>query len=99
MQPDRLVDARAELVADAQVLWREPAAHAVVLKPLMQASSELIVLGRVADEAGVELYGLTHQGWQVLYVLVGQSNPTQEDLRQRPRLSQRAFIDHAWAPP
>ncbi len=42
------------------VVRREPATHALGLQVGIQSISELLVLGRVADEAGVELEGSSH---------------------------------------
>ena len=49
----------------------KPAAHALVLQVGMEALGELLVLGRVADETGVELDRLVQEGGQVVDQVVG----------------------------
>ena len=55
MQSNRLVDLLVQLAAALDVVRREPAAHALGLQVGMEPLGKLLVFGRVADEAGVEL--------------------------------------------
>ena len=58
---------------------REPAAHALVLQVGVEALGELLVLRRVADEAGVELDRLVQQRGQIVDQVVRQADAAQED--------------------
>src|SRR3954471_8308525 len=53
-QPDRFVDGIPGLGSNRQVMRREPAAHAFALEVGMEAIGEVLVLARIADEAGEE---------------------------------------------
>jgi hypothetical protein len=53
---------------------REPAANAFALKVGMKAVGELLVLARIADEAGIELDRLVQQRRQVVDQVVGQAD-------------------------
>ena len=59
---DGLVDGDAELVADLEVFGREPAADAFDLEVSVKPLGELLILGRVADETGVELQWFADKG-------------------------------------
>jgi hypothetical protein len=50
VNPDRLVDVLAELLADLEILSVKPAADSLGLKIRVQAFGEVLVLGTVADE-------------------------------------------------
>jgi hypothetical protein len=59
--PYRLINAGAEAVADFHVLRGKPAPHTLALKIRIEAFGKSSVSTRVADEAGVELEGVTVQ--------------------------------------
>jgi hypothetical protein len=61
MKANGLINALAESVTDLEILRREPAANALVLEVSVEAIREILILGRVADEAGVELDGLVEE--------------------------------------
>jgi hypothetical protein len=65
-QPDRLVDGVDDPGADRHIVRREPAPHALVLEISVEAVGELLVLARIADEAGKELDRLVQQRGQVI---------------------------------
>src|SRR3954452_4301713 len=64
IQPDRLVDRVEYLGADRHVVRRETAAPALVLEFGVEPLGELLIQGRVADEARVELDRLVQQRGQ-----------------------------------
>src|SRR3954454_9886551 len=76
---------------------REPAAHALVLEVGVKAVGELLVLARIADEAGVELDRLVQQRWQVVDQVVWQADAAQEGQGQRTRTLQGLMVDGARA--
>ncbi len=55
MQADGRVNLLVELLAGFNVVRGEPAAHAFILQAFVQTVGKLLVLARIADEAGVEL--------------------------------------------
>lgn len=55
METDGLVNAISDLVAGFQVFGREPAAHSFALQISIQPFDELLIVARIADEAGVVL--------------------------------------------
>ena len=55
MNPDRVINSPAELVANFQILRREPAAHTAVLQIIIQPFGKHIILTAVTDEARVIL--------------------------------------------
>jgi hypothetical protein len=55
VKPNRLIDALAERVANLEIVGCKPAARALVLEVGVKAFGEVLVLGRIADEAGEEL--------------------------------------------
>ena len=62
---DGFVNLLVNLFAASHVVRGEPAADAFVLEVGVEAVGEGLVLGRVADKAGVELDGLVQQGWEI----------------------------------
>src|ERR1019366_898203 len=74
----RFVDLLMYLLSGLYIVRREPAADAVVLQIGMQASGEFLILGGIADEAGIELKGLPCEGSHVLDEVVGNTGPAQE---------------------
>src|SRR5664280_594114 len=81
MQANGLVDLLVQLAASLHFLGREPAAHALGLQVSMEPFSKLLVLGRIADEAGVELEGPSHHRADVGNELVRNATAAQEDVR------------------
>ena len=73
IEADCLINAGAESVADFHVLGSKPAPHALVLEIGIQSFGEVVVLTRIADEAGVELEGLIEQRGQVVNQRVWQT--------------------------
>ena len=57
MQADGLVDLLMHLPPAMHIVRRKPAAHALVLQVGIEPVGKLLVFGRIADEAGVELNG------------------------------------------
>jgi hypothetical protein len=55
VEANRGLDGVSQFVADLQIFWRERAADASGLQIVMESLAECLILGRVADEAGVEL--------------------------------------------
>src|SRR6266851_4763446 len=55
MQMDRFINASTDLFADLHILWRKPAAHALILEIGVQATSKHVVFARVANETRVIL--------------------------------------------
>ena len=55
MQPDGLIELLMNLAPALDVVRRKPAAHAFVLQIGIEPLGKLLVFGRIADEAGVEL--------------------------------------------
>jgi hypothetical protein len=95
-QPDRLVDGVDDLGADRHVVRREPAAHALVLKVGVEAVGELLVLTRIADEAGEGLPPLTldrtrqvdemlqaGKSAEEIMTVMGRPIPSREEIKQR----------------
>src|ERR1019366_2825457 len=74
----RFVDLLMYLLSGLYIVRREPAADAVLLQIGMQASGEFLILGGIADEAGIELKGLPCEGSHVLDEVVGNTGPAQE---------------------
>src|SRR5664279_2142935 len=64
----------------ALTLRGEPATHAFILQAFVQAVGELLVLARIADEAGVELYR-TGDRLDVSDEVVRHTTAPQEDFR------------------
>jgi len=56
MQADGRVNLLVELLAGFNIVRGKPAAHTFILQAFVQAVGKLLVFGRIADEAGVELY-------------------------------------------
>src|SRR4051812_11503969 len=96
-QPDRLVDGVDDLGADRHVVRREPAAHAFVLEIGVEAVGELLVLARIADEAGEELDRLVQQRGQVVDQVIRQADTAQEGEGQWTRALQGSMVDGAWS--
>src|SRR5271157_4756726 len=80
MQADGRVDLLVELLAAFNIVRRKPAAHAFILQALVQTVSKLLVLARIADEAGVELDRAADKGTDVGDELVGQARAAQKDI-------------------
>src|SRR5271169_3535129 len=81
MQADGLVNLLVELLAGFNIVRRKPAAHSFTLQAFVQAVGKLLVLARIADEAGVELNRAADKGTDVGDELVGQAGAAQEDFR------------------
>src|SRR5271166_749367 len=81
MQADGRVNLLVELLAGFNIVRREPAAHAFILQAFVQTVGKLLVLARIADEAGVELNRTADQGTDVGDELVGKARAAQEDFR------------------
>jgi len=81
MQADGRVNLLVELLASFNIVRREPAAHTFILQAFVQTVSKLLVLGRIADEAGIELNRAADQGADVGDELVGKARAPQEDFR------------------
>jgi hypothetical protein len=75
---------------------REPAPYAFVLEIGVEAVGELLVLARIADEAGEELDRLVQQRGQVVYQVVWQADTAQEGQGQWARALQGSVVDDAW---
>jgi hypothetical protein len=60
-----LIDLFMELSAALDVMGRKPAAYPLGLQVGIEAFSKLLVLARIADEAGVELEGVPNQRFDV----------------------------------
>src|SRR5215831_13108724 len=75
---------------------RKPAAHPLVLQVGMKALRKRLILGRVADEAGIMLDGLVQQRRQVVDQHVRQPDAAKKRERQRPGFLQRAMVYDAW---
>ncbi len=80
MQANGRVNLLVELLAGSNVVRREPAANAFILQAFVQAVGKLLVLARIADEAGVELNRAADKGTDVGDELVGQARAAKEDL-------------------
>src|SRR5664280_817345 len=80
MQADGLVDLLVQLAAALHFLRRKPAAHTLGLQVSMEPLGKLLVFGRIADEAGVELNGPSHHRADVGDELVGNAAATQKRL-------------------
>lgn len=76
--PNGLVDRIEDLRTNREIVWRKPAADALVLQVCVQPISKLLVLRRVTDEARVELEGLVQKGGRVIDQSVWQSDTTKE---------------------
>ena len=61
-KPDALVNSIVEIVAGKQLMLVEPAADALLLKPVMQQTGKCLVFVAVADEAGMKLDRGFNQG-------------------------------------
>jgi hypothetical protein len=70
-QPDPGIDLVADFAANWHIVWREPAAHPLVLQVGVKALCEVLIFGRVADEAGIKLDGL---GRQIINEIVRQAD-------------------------
>jgi len=77
---NRFLDPILEFLADFQILRRKPAAHPLGLQVSIESIGELLVLGRIADEAGVELDGPPHQRADISDELVGNAAAAQKCL-------------------
>jgi len=77
---DGAVDLVAEAIPDLQVFGREPAAHPLALQVGVQPLGELLIAARVADEAGIELYGSPDQRAGVGDERVRDAGATQEGI-------------------
>ena len=75
MESDGFVDLFVDLFAGGHVVGGEPATDAFVLKVVVEAVGEFLVLGGVRDEAGVELDGLVDKGCEVGDVVFGRPHP------------------------
>src|SRR5271157_2670293 len=80
MQADGLVDLLVELAASPDVVRRKPAAYALGLQVCMKPLGELLIAGRIADEAGVELDGPSRHRADEVNELVGNAAAAQECL-------------------
>src|ERR1019366_4223681 len=80
MQPNGLVDLLMDLLPAMYIVRRKPAAHAFVLQVGMNPLGKLLVVRRVADEAGVELDGTSYHRADVGDELLGNAAAAQEDL-------------------
>src|SRR5271166_4526490 len=79
MQADGLVNLLVDFPPTLNVVRRKPAAHAFILQAFVQTVGKLLVLSRIADEAGVELNRAADQGTDVGDELVGKARAAQED--------------------
>lgn len=67
MQANGFINAVPKLVAHSQVLWREPATYPFGLHVGIQPLSEILILARITNKAGVEL-DRTHCANQRLHI-------------------------------
>src|SRR5271157_6330552 len=81
MQADGRVNLLVELLAAFNIVRRKPAAHAFILQAFVQTVGKLLVLARIADEAGVEFNRAADKGTDVGDELVGEARAPQEDFR------------------
>jgi hypothetical protein len=54
MESDSALNRVSESVSDLQVFWRKPTADACTLQVIVQSMAEVLIVTRIADEAGVE---------------------------------------------
>ena len=78
MQPNSLVDLFVDLPPSLDVVRRKPAAHPIALQIAVEPLGKLLVLGRIAYEAGVKLDGTPHHRANVGDELVGNAAAAQE---------------------
>src|ERR1039458_9685611 len=79
-QPNATVNLFVDVVARQKLLFVQPAAYATALQSIVQASGKQLVLMTVADEAGVELDGMSHHRADVGDEVVGNTTTAQKYL-------------------
>src|SRR5271165_738733 len=80
MQPNGLVNLFVDLPPALDVVRREPAAHPLGLEIGMQPLSKLLVVGRIANEAGVKLNAACNQRVDIRDELVRNAASAKEHL-------------------
>src|SRR6478609_5316493 len=78
MQADGDVDLLMQLLPGLHVMRSKPATHSLCLQVGKKALSKLLICARIADEAGVELKGCSHQRTHELDKVVGNTGATQK---------------------
>ena len=96
LQPDRGIDRVEDFGADRQVVRCKPAAHTFVLQVGMNASGKVLISGRVADEPGIVLNGLTQKRRQIINQLVRQADSAKKSKWQPAGFLKGFKIDRTW---
>src|SRR5271165_3725730 len=79
MQPNGLVNLLVKLPPALNIVRRKPAAHAFGLQIGMEPLGKLLVVGGIADEAGVVLDGPSHHRADISDELVGHAASAEEN--------------------
>ena len=95
VQPNRLIDALAEWITNFEVVGSKTSTALLCFGGRLKSFGKFLVLGRIADEAGVKLDRLVQERRQVINQYVGKTTTSEKGEWDRAGLGKRPMVNGA----